>query len=200
MSHEVPAGGRPAAGAADCLIRLRPAGDRLLVTRSPAGDPPAEPFPLPRLPLSALRWCAAAAARHWADRRACLAVLLLLDPPLRRWVPVLPPKACGRRAVRWAVADADAAGLPPHLLVAGSFQALGPGDVFAAHAAVPPFDGVHAVEQRPGGRRGRRSSYLFVRAGGGEAGLLADPASVLSDDVGAALREAASRLRVLPDH
>src|SRR4051812_43022528 len=89
---------------ADRLVRLTTdAAGHVLV--NPAGEgvspPGVEPFPLPRLPLGVLHWCSAVAALARARHRACLAVVLLLDPELRRWVPTLPTQACSRRGVRW---------------------------------------------------------------------------------------------------
>lgn len=155
---------------------------------------------MPRLPLSTLTWCSAAAARFRDRRGGCLAVALLLDRLTRRWFPLLPTQSCNREVVRWRWQSADYAHLPAHVLVAGSFQSSAAGGgVFAAHALVPAVDGVHAVEQLAGRRPA--ASYLFVRAveDGDDAptgAALADPAAVTADDVAQALRDAADRLHV----
>ena len=148
--------------------------------------------------MSLVAWLSALGEQFWRERSACLAAALLLDPHTRWWVPVLPYQRCGRRRARWSPTVADFAAEPVGLRLAGSFQTLTASDLFTAAAAVPRFDGVHVVEQRAGGRRPRHS-WLFVRSNGGEAELLADPAAVLTDDVQAALREAADRLQVDPD-
>jgi hypothetical protein len=155
-------------------------------------------FALPRVPVSTLRWCAAVAERFRDDHGACLGLALVLDRRARRWSPLIPTQVASGRAVRLALAASDLAHLPAHVLVAGSFQSRGAGDPFdAAAAAVPAFGGVHLVEcrARP---RGRPASFVFVRGDAAQEPQLADPASVLVDDLDQSLRDAVAsgRLRV----
>lgn len=56
---------------------------------------------------------------------------------------------------------------------------------------MPPFDGIHVIEQPPYPRRPRRA-YTFLRYRGEAA--LAEPAAVLADDVAAALSRFTDRL------
>jgi hypothetical protein len=153
------------------------------------------PLPLPRLPSSTVTWCAAVAARFRDDHGACLAIVLVLDRLSRRWSPLIPTQVASGRAVRLALAASDLAHLPAHVLLAGSYQTRGAGDVFDAAAAVPAFGGVHVVEQGRGGRR-PDASLLFLRIDATADAALADPAVILVDDVDQALREAFGRLRV----
>ena len=149
-------------------------------------------FPIPRLPLSLAQWLSALGELFRRERSACLAVALLLDARSRRWVPVLPHQQCGRRRSRWSPDDADFLSEPPDLLLAGSYQTLAPGDPFDAAAVVPPFDGLHFVEQRrPNTGRGRRS-FAFLRFQ--DEPHFADPATVLVDDLSDTLRRHAQRL------
>jgi hypothetical protein len=153
------------------------------------------PFPLPRMPTTLMYWCTTLATRFRRQHHACLAVVLLLDPELRRWSPHLPSQTCGRRELRWTLRASDYTELPDRLLVAGSFQSAPAGGLLDAHRRAPSFDGVHVVDQRRPAGRGRRRTTLFVRAAGREASL-ADPAAFTVDDVDAALRDAAARIRV----
>jgi hypothetical protein len=139
-----------------------------------------EAFPLPRLPLSTLRWCSAVARLLRCRSGVCLAVVLLVDRDLRRWFPVLPTQTCSEAGISWPLLASDYTTLSSRLLIAGSFQSLMVGGLFEAAEHVPTFDGVHVIEQRCASgvkpRRGIRSR-LFLRLRGGEP-TLAEPSAL----------------------
>jgi hypothetical protein len=90
---------------------------------------------------------------------------------------------------QWITQEADYLDLPDHLLIAGSFQSTQASGLFDAHGLVPDFDGIHIVQQidKPDG-----AAWLFIRCDGEAA--LADPASILSDDLRGTLLRYAGRL------
>jgi hypothetical protein len=176
------------------LIRLlQERGGGLLVV-PPKGEHHFESFPLPRLPTTDVHWAADFAARFWRARRRCVSAALMLDVMTRRWMPVVPTQNCARGGARWSCRPADFAGLPAHVRLAGSYQSHPAPGPFAAAAAVPPFDGIHVIEQPPYRRR-PRLAYTFLRYRGEAA--LAEPAAVLANDVAAALSRFALRLRIV---
>lgn len=179
------------------FIRLVPQGAGMLVV--PLGDSPSATafpsrLPLPHVPISFAHWLHAIGELFRRDRFACLTVALLLDVRTGRWVPVLPDQHCGRVQSRWSPDDADFLSESPDLLLAGSFQTLGPGDPFEAAASVPPFDGLHFVEQRRPTTGRSRTSLAFLRFR--DETHFADPAAVLVDDLSDTLRRYVHRLKV----
>jgi hypothetical protein len=131
--------------------------------------------------------------RFWQKQQRCIAVALMLDLSLRRWLPILPTQSCSARIVQWNPSDPYLSALPPQLVLAGSFQSAPPGDLLDAADQVPAFDGLHIVQQRRTSKRGRRT-WLFLHSD--HQTTLADPAELVSDDLDTALREAQDRLNL----
>src|SRR3954463_7176349 len=65
------------------------------------------PFGLPAVPQSLTDWCAIFCERFWAERRRCVAMVLMLDVQTRGWAMALPAQRCGRDAACWSTARAD---------------------------------------------------------------------------------------------
>jgi len=162
----------------------------LLVSPRAPGGVQFSPFPLPRLPLSLVRWSGAVADLYWREERACMALVLLLEPTTGRWLAIPPSQRCDRHRPHWRLRERDFSDLPPQILTCGSFQTAAAADVFAAARCVRAYDGVHLIQQ-PGG--GDRLAWIFLTCDGGEA-LLAHPVAVLVDDVEDTLRRYAHRL------
>lgn len=177
-------------------IRLAEQAGRLVITphRSQNTSTLTLPLTLPHLPLSLMQWCGAAAERFWKREHASLSIALLLDLPLRRWIHAIPTQTCRRQDVKWKFkTDPYLSTLPLNLVLAGSFTSAPPGLVADAMDRAPKFDGVHAVHQRCSRSKGRRT-WLFVRCEGRL--MLADPSKLITDDLDAALREAAERIQL----
>lgn len=177
-------------------IQLVEEARRLVVIpqRSPDTSSPTQAFTLPHLSLNSMQWCGVAAQRFWQREHTSLTIALLLDLSLRRWVQAIPTQTCRRQDVHWKFkTDPYLSTLPSHLVLAGSFTSSPPGLVADAMDRAPKFDGVHAVHQRRSRSRGRRT-WLFVRCQGRL--MLADPSKLITDDLDAALREAADRIQL----
>lgn len=182
-------------------IRLVRTGQRLMVRPTRYGKR-FRPFPLPRMTLSLLHYCSAVADRFRREHAKALMLVLMLDRTTRSWVtPVLPSQRCARRRALWLRRVSDFAGLPSHILVGGSYQTLPVKDVFDAAASVPAVAGVHVVR-----RLGPNAQEVWVflrlddtgRKSEPSDAQLAEPSSLLVDDVEAILSRHPERLKL--DH
>ena len=173
-------------------IRLSRRGAVLQVRLAAGYAQAVEPFALPKLPLSLVHWLGALANLCYGQHQTCLAVSLLLDPVLKRWLPVLPTQQCGPSHARWQVRSEDYQDLPKNLLLAGSFQSTGSGSLFDALDLVPAFDGIHLVQQTGGDDR-QAGAFGFIRCEG--QAVLSEPGAILIDDLQDTLWRHASRLK-----
>jgi hypothetical protein len=77
--------------------------------------------------------------------------------------------------------------MSPPLLIGGTFQTSGRSGLLAAREAVPPFDGLHVIQQR-------RMSWIFITCQGEL--VLAHPSITTVDDLKQALDSAGDRLHL----
>jgi hypothetical protein len=154
------------------------------------------PFGLPAVPQSLTDWTAIFCERFWADRRRCVAMVLMLDLKTRGWAMALPAQRCGRDAACWSTLRADFPQFPDTAVLCGTFQSrvLAAGEDPAD--AVPPVPGLHFVLSLPGTAEMQPGRvYCFVRTGAAAGSTRLVPADdVILDDWAAALEQALPRL------
>ena len=154
------------------------------------------PFGLPAIPQSLCDWCAIFCERFWAERKRCVAMVLMLDVRTRGWAMALPAQRCGRDAACWSTARADYPQFPETAVLCGTFQSriLAPGEDPAD--AVPPAAGLHFVLSLPGTAEVQPGRvYCFVRTDAAAGSTRLVPAAdVILDDWAAALEQALPRV------
>ena len=156
--------------------------DRKLLARTSTG----KILTLPKFPLHQVQWLKTLTQQFAAKHNACMAVLLLLDIKTRQWHPSIPAQRCGRKRSQIKMESIDFTGFSA--VLAGSFQSI-LGGTIQALAAVPAFDGLHLITTHSAG-----SLWVFVRAE--RTAALADPASIVVDDIPATLHAHADRLHL----
>ncbi len=146
---------------------------------------------LPKLPLSLVYWMTGLGQLFWIEHRRCIGLLLMLDLEYRRWTCLIPTQNCTPQAVQWKTTSEDLVDQPSHLFIAGSFQTTSISGMYDAHALVPAFDGLHLIQQVD---REDGGAWSFIHSDGEPA--LADPSSVLGDDLSDTLRRYTHRLKL----
>src|SRR4051794_1431908 len=154
------------------------------------------PFGLPPVPQSLTDWTAIFCERFWAERRRCVAMVLMLDLKTRGWAMALPAQRCGRDAACWSTLRADFPQFPETAVLCGAFQSrvLAAGEDPAD--AVPPVAGLHFVLSLPGTAEAQPGRvYCFVRTDAAAGSTRLVPADdVILDDWATALEQALPRL------